>query len=127
MTSDTLLLRQVNPAWVQTGRITSQVFKPTPKDGKRLSVYDGDQISPKDSWTHYKDTLGFESVGVVAVTVGECRTYELAVESDPAPFPEHMVIDFSGCASNPQIVKRAKHLQKAAEIRGWLHKADMNE
>ena len=32
MTDDTLLLRQVNPAWIQAGRITSQVFRPTPTD-----------------------------------------------------------------------------------------------
>ena len=32
MTDDTLLLRQVNPVWIQAGRITSQVFRPTPTD-----------------------------------------------------------------------------------------------
>ena len=32
MTDDTLLLRQVNPAWIQAGRITSQIFRPTPTD-----------------------------------------------------------------------------------------------
>jgi len=36
----TLLHRQVNPAFVQSGRVTSQAFKPTPKDQGLLSVYD---------------------------------------------------------------------------------------
>ena len=65
MTDDTLLLRQVNPAWIQDGRITSQVFRPTPKDSKRLSVYDGDQISAEDAWSHYVRELELESVGVL--------------------------------------------------------------
>ena len=43
MTPDTLLFRQVNPGWIREGRVTSQAFKPTAKDEKKLSVYDGDQ------------------------------------------------------------------------------------
>ena len=53
MTPATLLLRQVNPSWIKNGRITSQVFKPTPKDAGCLSVYDGDQITAEASWRHY--------------------------------------------------------------------------
>lgn len=127
MTTDTMLLRQVSPSWVQAGRITSQVFKPTPKDEKRLSAYDGDQVSPADSWTHYKQSLGYESVGVVAVTVGECEKYELPAVADPKPFPEHVVIKFDGCDSNSQIEKKAKHLKKAAETRGWQYEAEAGE
>ena len=126
MTADTLLLRQVSPSWVQAGRITSQVFKPTPKDERRLSVYDGDQMSPADSWTHYKESLGYESVGVVAVTVGECEKHDLPPEPDPNPFPEHVAIKFDGC-SNSQIEKKAKHLKKAAETRGWQYEAEADE
>ncbi len=123
MTNDTLLLRQVNPSWVQAGRITSQVFKPTRKDKNRLSVYDGDQISPADSWTHYTDQLGHKSVGVVAVTVAECQKHELSAVSDPGPFQEHAVIEFDNCSSS-QIEKKAKHLKKAAEVRGWQYRME---
>ncbi len=122
MTTETLLLRQVSPSWVQAGRITSQVFKPTPKDEKRLSVYDGDQISPKDSWDHYTESLGFKSVGVLGVTVGECEQHKLSAEPDPKRFPEHVLIKFDGF-SNSQIEKKAKRLKKAAEIRGWQYRA----
>jgi len=52
MNSGTLLHRQVNPSWVQQGRVTSQVFKPTPKDNHRLSVYDGDQVTALQAWLH---------------------------------------------------------------------------
>ena len=124
MTSDTLLLRQVSPSWVQAGHITSQVFKPTAKDNNRLSVYDGDQMTAEDAWDHYTDELGYSSVGVMAVTVCECESLDLLVEPDPKPFREHVVIKFDGC-SGSQIDKKAKHLKKAAESRGWQHQADM--
>jgi tRNA(Ile2) C34 agmatinyltransferase TiaS len=74
MTTQTLLLRQVNPSWVQAGRVTSQAFKPTQKDNKMLSVYDGDQIEPEASWRHYTEQLGHLSVGVLAVIVAECQS-----------------------------------------------------
>ena len=126
MTTNTLLFRQVSPSWVQAGRITSQVFKPTPKDGKRLSVYDGDQISAADSWNHYKDSLGCISVGVMAVTVAECETQELSAEPDHDTFPEHVLINFDG-HSNSKIEKQAKRLKFVSEIRGWQYEAEANE
>ena len=73
MTDLTLLHRQVNPSWVHLGRVTSQAFKPTPKDNRRLSVYDGDQVTAHRAWSHYTGDLGFTSIGVLAVTVSECR------------------------------------------------------
>ena len=125
MTDDTLLLRQINPAWIQDGHITSQVFRPTPKDSKRLSVYDGDQISAEDAWSHYVKELGLSSVGVMAVTVAECDKQDLPVTPDPAPFSEHVVIEFDGC-SNSQIKTKAKLLTQAAEARGWQYRAGEN-
>jgi hypothetical protein len=123
MTDQTLLLRQVNPSWIQAGRVTSQAFKPTPKDDKRLSAYDGDQIQPDASWSHYTQVLGFSSVGVLAVIVEECRSLELPVEPDPAPFPEHVIINFDGC-SGTVIEKRAKVLKRYADSRGWQYQAE---
>ncbi len=122
MTDDTLLLRQVNSAWIQAGRITSQVFRPTPKDLKRLSVYDGDQISAEGAWSHYVEESKHSSAGVVAVTVVECEEQDLPVAPDPKLFPEHVVIEFDGC-SNSQIKTKAKKLTQAAEARGWLYRA----
>jgi hypothetical protein len=123
MKPDTLLLRQVNPSWIQQGRVTSQVFQPTPKDRKKLSVYDGDQITPENSWKHFTERLGFVSVGVMAVTVSECAKENLLVKSDPALFPEHAVIDFTGLTEN-QIKQKAKRLKAAAETRSWLYQAE---
>ena len=123
MNSGTLLHRQVNPSWMQQGRITSQVFKPTPKDHYRLSVYDGDQVTALQAWLHYTTELGFASIGVLAVTVAECEALDLAAEPDPEPFPAHAVIRFDACTPS-QIEKKAKRLKAAGEARGWLHQAE---
>lgn len=120
MNDQTLLLRQVHPAWRQAGGITSQVFRPTTKDGSRLSVYDGDMISARAAWTHYTSVLGYRSSGVIAVSAGECRQEDLRVEPDPAPFPEHAVIEF-GSLNRQEIERKAKRLKLLAEVRGWLH------
>lgn len=123
MNRDTLLHRQVNPAWVQQGRITSQVFRPTPKDEKQLSVYDGDQITAEKAWSHFTDTLGHASLGVMAVTVSECEGQDLTVRPDPVPFREHAVIDFSELGES-QIKRKAKRLKAAAESRDWQFRAE---
>lgn len=123
MNANTLLHRQVHSAWVQQGRITSQVFKPTSKDEKKLSVYDGDQITAEQAWGHFTRTLGQNSVGVMAVTVSECKNEKLVVRADPDPFPEHTVIDFSELGET-QIKKTAKRLKAAAESRDWQFRAE---
>jgi len=120
MNDGTLLYRQINPSWLQQGRVTSQAFKPTPKDNKRLSVYDGDQISAEDSWRHFTAKLGFTSVGVLAVTMAECTAEELPVEPDPEPFPSHAVIRFEECSTS-QMEKKAKRLRAVAQRRGWQY------
>ncbi len=123
MNDDALLYRQVSPSWVQKGRVTSQAFKPFPKDGKRLSVYDGDLITAEDAWAYYTGDLGFASVGVLAVSRGDCAAQDLPVEPDPEPHPAHALIDFTAC-SNTQVEKKAKRLTVAATERGWRYKAD---
>ncbi len=120
MNANTLLYRQVHPSWIQKGRITSQAFRPTPKDEKRLSVYDGDQITAEAAWLHYTQDLGHTSAGVLAVTVGECDNLELPVVPDPATLQEHTLIDFSAF-SRRQIETKAKILRANADLRGWQY------
>ena len=123
MNADTLLYRQVNPLWIQNGEITSQVFRPTRKDEKRLSVYDGDQITPVEAWCHFTNHLGHASAGVVAVTVADCRNLGLPVRPEPSRFPEHAVIDFTEF-SGSAIKRKADSLKEAARSRGWLLRPD---
>jgi hypothetical protein len=120
----TLLLRQIHPGFVQDGRPSSQAFRPTPKDEQKLSVYDGDQITPADAFDHYTKDLMLGSSGVLAVTLAECETLELPVTPDPTPFPEHALIDFS-VHGKSATEKKAKQLKAKAEARGWLYREVM--
>jgi len=122
LTDATHLLRQIHPSFVKQGRVTSQAFRPTPKDEHKLSVYDGDLIAAPASWEHYRGR-GLESVGVMAVTVEECTKLELKVRSSPEQFPEHAEIDFLDLAPN-QSERKGKRLRDAADIRGWLYQAE---
>jgi len=120
MTPETNLLRQIHPSFVQNGRVTSQAFRPTPKDGSHLSTYDGDQISAADSWVHFTGQENCRSCGVMAVTNAECIAQELIVIADGMPFLEHVSVDFSAFEKS-EIEKRAKALSRLAQARGWLY------
>ena len=123
MTDDTLLLRQIHPSFVQLGRVTSQAFRPTPKDDFLLSFYDGDRINPSACWRHFVDTPGCRSAGVMAVTKLQCLEQDLPVNADGVPFSEHVSVDFSAFEKNV-VEKKAKVLAKLAQVRGWLYQAD---
>jgi len=120
--SDTILIRQIHPSFIQQGHVTSQAFRPTPKDENQLSTYDGDQIEPKAAWIHYTNVLKFRSTGSLGITVQECKDLNLNVAADPASFPEHVLIDFSG-HQRKQIEKHAKKLRAYAVRRDWLYQA----
>lgn len=131
MTPETILLRQIHPGFIQDGRVTSQAFRPTPKDENRLSVYDGDMIEPESAWEHFISRPDCRSIGVMGVTVAECSDLELPARPDPDPeppekFPEHGVIDFSAYSKN-QIEKKAKRLRAKAAARDWLYRAAANQ
>ncbi|AZQ59321.1 hypothetical protein EJ994_11070 [Maribacter sp. MJ134] len=125
MEENTLLHRQVHPSFIQGDRLSSlvfssQTFKPTPKDEKCLSVYNGDKYQPDESYEHYVDTE-MESVGVVSVSLQECNDIELPVVEDNIPFDGHSFIDYRE-KSNSQIKKKATLLKKKATERGWQYR-----
>lgn len=124
MNPKTLLLRQVNPSFVQGNTIstqvfTSQTFRPTPKDEGKLSVYHGDKFDARESFDHFTER-GYASAGVVGVTKIECDTEALPVDEDNDPFNGHCSIDYKGL-SNGQMEKKAKKLKSYAQARGWLY------
>ena len=123
MTPQTILLRQIHPTFIQAERVTSQAFRPTPKDESRLSVDDGDRISAEAAWQRFSHQPNCQSIGVLGVTVEECSQRNLPVVPDGVPYPEHVSIDFQGLA-NKQIEKIAKLLANDARTRGWLYTAD---
>ncbi len=119
MTPDTLLLRQIHPSFVQDGRVTSQAFRPTPKDEFLLSVDDGDRISAEASWQRFIANPACKSVGVQAVSHTECTAQALTVIEDGNPHPEHCSVDFTAF-DKKAIEKKSKLLRAQAETRGWL-------
>ncbi len=121
MRPETLLYRMVHPSWTQEETFSSQVFRPTPKDDGRLSVYDGSQITPEAALRHFTNLAlgGHEASGVVAVTVAECEDVGIAVILDGKPFPEHAYLDFTGLTRNA-IRRKADQLKQIAADRGWV-------
>jgi len=121
MNDETLLLRQVHPAFIESGQLTSQAFVPFPKDKGKLSVYDGDQISASEAHKHYTEVLGNASDSVLGVTCAEVEQAGLTSASDPLEdFPAHALIDFT---AHPEksFRKLAKKLKASAIARGCLY------
>ena len=67
-----------------TGTITAAIgLTPTPKDFGKPSVYDGDIIGTAEaSYLHWTEELKLTSVGVLAVTAGECSRLSLQAVTD---------------------------------------------
>jgi hypothetical protein len=116
-----LLHRQVNPSWIQNGRMTSQAFSPTPKDSSLLSVYDGSMISADASFHHFTAIQKLSSAGTVSVDITEVINVGLSWRLDPAPFLEHAVIDFSLIETAAKIKAKAQTLAELARTRGWTY------
>lgn len=121
MTPDTLLLRQIHPSFVQDGRVTSQAFRPTPKDECHLSVDNGDRITAETAWRRFTSDPACKSTGVQAITQGDCAAQTLPVIEDGNPHPEHCSIDFSAF-DKKTIETKAKIFRASAATRGWLFK-----
>jgi hypothetical protein len=120
MTPETILLRQAHPKFMDGALPTSQVFYPFPKDEGKLSVYDGDQITPEDAHRHYTDVLANESHSVWGVSGAEARSEATVPVEDPLEnFPSHALIDFQGM-SDKECRKVAKKLKAHAVSRGCL-------
>lgn len=119
-----LLFRNVNPSWLtEKGAVQSVAFRPMPSDGDLLSVDCGNITTPDHSFSHFTDTLGNQSAGVVALHRDECASYDLPVQADPVTKPAindaHHLIDFSAYSKTQQR-KVGKRLAHVANERGWL-------
>ena len=125
---DELLFRQVNPNWVREGRVSSQAFRPMPKDEGRLSVDRGSLTTPAASFTLFTEGLGLASAGTWAITVGECKDYGLLALEDPLSSPPepvanlaHALVSFKEVSSRSQIEAKGQKLARRANDRGRLH------
>lgn len=123
MNDFTLLHRVVKPHWlVQNDVVSSQAFRPGPRDDNLMSVYDGDQISAKKAWQHYtRDPDMLPPPGVLSVTFAEFTGEGLPVCPDPGTFPEHALVDYRGLGTN-QIKRKSANLRDIALERGWQYR-----
>lgn len=78
-------------------------------------------MSAEEAWRHYTEELRLNSVGIVAVSVEECRNESLAVDPDGIPYPAHASIVFPLELSKNQIEKTAGRLAAKARSRGWQY------
>jgi hypothetical protein len=120
----TLLHRQIHPSWVHNNRLSSQAFRPAPKDEDLLSMYDGDLIAADRAYLHFTTVFGFTSCGVCSVTVAECAEQGLPARPDPKHFAEHAVVDFKNVGRG-EADRKAKALRQKAHDRGWQHRPDV--
>jgi hypothetical protein len=133
MNDKSLLHRQIHPTFVVNNIVSNQAFiesslnissgafAPTEKDQNKLSVYNGEKYSAKDSFDHYTKT--FESSGVLSVSIEEVNSIEpLTATEDNNPYDGHSFIDFSGVSSKNQIKKKAGKLRDYAVSRNWTYK-----
>jgi hypothetical protein len=110
-----LLWRQALPAWVHDDVPTSQVFRPTTKDRKRLSTARTTLISAHEAYERHVAT-GFATQGTWAISVGEAEAAGVPAHADgglrglPA---DHASLYFGG-KSRSQMESAAKRLRHAA-------------
>ncbi len=135
MEEESLLHRQIHPTFVVNDIVSNQAFiennfvvssgafTPTQKDKDKLSVYNGEKFSAKDSYEHY--TASYKACGVLSVTVEEVKSIQpLSSTEDNNPFDGHCYIDFSSVSSKSQKTKIAGKLRNAAVNRGWTYKPE---
>lgn len=126
-----LLFRQVHPGFIEDGQPSSQPFRPTPKDGNKLSVDRSAITTAEHAFKLYKAN-GFSTSAVYGLTVGEFHGEQISCFSNPLcevpPLnanPAHALADYSPHNANQQ-KNRGKRLRQIAIARGQLHppKAD---
>lgn len=124
MTDETMLLRQVNPAFLEAGETSSQAFFPFPKDEGKLSVDDGGLTTPEAAHVFFTTVLKLESAGTWGVTGAEVAATGLAYGPDPLPEnAAHALIDF-GVRNEKECRKLARKLKAHANARKRLHPAE---
>ena len=122
-----LLFRQVHPSFVQAGRVTSQAFRPTPKDSKKLSVNRESKTTSKECYKLHTEGKNLQSIGVWGVSAKEVKEMiNLSLIEDPIETPvfdpSHALIDFSKLNSEVKAV--SSKLADKARSRGCLYSPD---
>jgi len=125
---DELLFRQVHPTFIHNGRVSSQAFRPTPKDQKKLSINRGSKTTAEDCFKVYTIQRNLSSKGVWGVSVEETKTIpnlELLDDplEDPISDPSHALIDFTEIKDAKAVGSK---LAEKANFRGCLHSSPVS-
>lgn len=121
MTEETILLRQIHPAFIDGDRVGSPAFRPSKKDNGLLSVYDNDLISAQDAFQHFNAQPDCTSHSVCGVVRSEADSIGLASRPEIEEyFLEHAIIDFTPYGTSRQ-GKLARQLRDFAQERGILY------
>lgn len=116
---------ETGPSFIQEGRVSSQAFRPTPKDHKKLSVNRNSLITAKQAFLLYTEKRNLTSAGVWGISVKEVvEVAGLKMEKDPITGliedPSHCLIDFSEVDSESKIKSVSSKLADKARVRGCL-------
>lgn len=123
-----ILWRQVNPAFVHGGTITSQAFRPTPTDKGRLSVSRSSVETAEDAYKFFTQILRRSSAGSWSVSFSEVQgagsraIFDAeAVTAPPPPCsPGHSSVDYRPFGSSA-IKRIGAELALKADKRGRQH------
>lgn len=120
------LFRQIHPNWVQNDRVSNQAFSATKAHRFLLSTSMSSRTTAEDSFRRHTEELHCQSVGVMAVTVGDVHSQSLQAFEDAVPAsngvsadPAHAVIDMSDL-SHKQRSNAAEQLGNRARARGFV-------
>jgi len=123
-----LLLRQVNPSFVRAGRPSSKVFEPKPRDAGLLSIVRERTRAAAEAYEFFVKIPKCRSVGILAVTVGDCVSEELPAHDAPLVAADdgidddaHGIIDFRAVTSADDVEEKAVALHRAAMSRGYVY------
>lgn len=118
MHNEILLFRQIPANFID---MPSSIFiSSTGHTG--ISVYDGSKISGIDSYQHYNsNNPNSKSIGVMAVTVGECNELGLEVVFDGEGFFAHATIEVGEGRSKRAQKRIARRLRDLAIARNWIY------
>lgn len=123
--SDERCLRNVHPGWIESdGSLTSQVFRPTPKDEGKLSTARASKVSAADHYDDFTTMFKLDSAGVWSVKHSDVTDVELrwvddhAVPGNAKP-RGHAFLDFRHPRLTSGVIRRVgRDLAKRAADRG---------
>jgi hypothetical protein len=131
MHKDTLLHRQVHPNYIINNKVSSlvfeladdftldnQIFIPTTKDDKKLSVCSGEKFTAEEAFLNHIKKLSLKSAGTASVSVDECDGLTLETVEDNNPFVGHAYINFADIEKK-EIRTKALVLKSYAMKRGF--------